>query len=75
MTDLVDEARYLEAHGSASVVGVHEWVDEVVHGAEPAARRLEALVAVPAVDEDGGVVVPVEQDELLLAQHDEQRVH
>jgi len=50
-------------------------VHEVVHGHEPAARGVVVLVAVPAVDQDGGVVVPVEEDELLFAQDYEQRVH
>ena len=29
---------------------------------------------IPRIDEDGGVVVPVEEDERLFAQHDENRV-
>ncbi len=71
---LRDEAGHLDAHGLARVVRVHHRVHKVVHGHEPAARRRKVLVRVPAVDEHGGVVVPVEEDELLLAQHDEHRV-
>jgi hypothetical protein len=49
---------------------VHGVVDE----REPAARRAEIVTRVPAVDQDRGVVVPVEEDELLLARHNEECV-
>ena len=50
-------------------------MDEVVHGDEPLGGIDEIRVVVPAVDEDGYVMVPVEEDELLLAEDDEIRVH
>ena len=72
--ELRDEERHAQSHRLARIVRVHERVDEVVHGHEPASARRVVLVAVPAVDEHGGVMIPVEKDELLLAQHDEHGV-
>ena len=70
-----DRWRQADAQRLARVVRVHERVNQIVESDEPAARRcLRVLVAVPAVDEHGGVMVPVEEDERLLAQHDEERV-
>lgn len=45
-----------------------------VHDGEPAAARHHLLVGVPGVDESGDVVVPVEEDELLLPENDEHGV-
>ena len=50
-------------------------MDAVVHGDEVEARRRARRVRVPAVEQDGRVVVPVQEDEGLLAQHDKGRVH
>lgn len=49
-------------------------MDEIVHGHEPTTGCCEVFVAVPAVDEHGGVVIPVQEDELLLSQHNEHGV-
>lgn len=64
----------LEAEGAQCVVRVHDWVNGVVHDREPATGGGEVASWEPAVDEHGGVVVPVQEDELLFAQHDEDRV-
>ena len=45
-----------------------------VHDDEPAGGGGVLAEGVPAVDEDGDVVVPVEEDQLLLPQHDEDGV-
>jgi len=65
---------HLEAGRPRCVVGVHERVDQVVHGHEPAAARHHVLVGVPGVQQHRDVVVPVEEDETLLPQDDEEGV-
>lgn len=72
--DDVDPFGDAESHGAECIVGVHEGVHREVHGDEPAAGRCLVLHRVPGVDEHGGVVVPVQEDELLFAQDDEERV-
>lgn len=69
-----DEARRLEAHGAQRIVRVHDRVHAVVHHDEPARRRRVLGVREPRVDQHGDVVVPVQEDQRLLAQHNEQRV-
>lgn len=69
-----DEARRVEAHRSQRVVRVHERVHAVVHGDEPARRRGVLRVAEPGVHEHGDVVVPVQEDQRLFPQHNEERV-
>ena len=46
-------------------------MDGVVHHHEPAARRSVVCVAVPHVDEHAHMMVPMQEDELLLAEDDE----
>ena len=50
-------------------------MDKVVHGDKPLGGVDEVSVVVPAVNEDGHVMIPVEEDELLLAEDDEVSVH
>lgn len=49
-------------------------MDGEVHGDEPEPSSVLELIAVPRVQHDGDVVVPVENDEALLAEHDEGRI-
>ena len=49
-------------------------MNDEVHDDEPAGGGGVLAEGVPAVDEDGDVVVPVEEDQLLLPQHDEDGV-
>jgi len=63
-----------DVHGATGVVRVHHGVHGRVHHEEPAARGGLVLHRVPAVDEHGTMMVPVQEDELLLAQHDEHGV-
>lgn len=67
-------ARELEARRSQGVVGVHDGVDQVVHGHEPAAASHHVFVGVPGVEQHGNVMVPVEEDEFLLPQDNEESV-
>lgn len=67
----IDHLWYAELHGAEGIVGVHECMDGVVHHHEPAARRSVVCVAVPHVDEHAHVMVPMQEDELLLAEDDE----
>ena len=48
---------------------------KIVHRHEPTPGSCQVLVAVPAVDQNGRVVVPVQEDELLFAQHNKQSVN
>jgi hypothetical protein len=49
-------------------------MDHVVHGDEPSSGCDEPREGVPGVKEHGHVVVPVEEDELLLPEDDENGV-
>ena len=70
----VDRLRYAHLYGAEGVVGVHERVHGVVHHHEPATGRRVVGVAVPHVDEHADVMVPVQEDEALLSEDDEDRV-
>lgn len=61
-------------HRPQRVIRVHNRVDAVVHDDEPASASRVLGVAEPAVEEDGDVVVPVEEDEGLLPEDDEDGV-
>ncbi len=65
----VNPLGYAELHGAECVVRVHERVDGVVDGAEPARRAGHVAECEPAVDEHRRVVVPVQEHELLFAEH------
>lgn len=67
-------AGHLESGRFQRVVGVHAGVNQVVHSHEPAAARHHVFVRVPGVEQHGDVVVPVQEDQLLLTQDDEQGV-
>lgn len=69
-----DKAGRIEAHRSQGVVRVHQRVDTVVHHDEPARRGRVFRVAEPGVHQHRDVVVPVQEDQRLLAQHNEDRV-
>lgn len=56
------------------IVGIHEGVNRVVHGHEPASACHLVPVGEPGVEQNGDVVVPVEEDEALLPQDNEDRV-
>jgi hypothetical protein len=69
-----DETGRAEFQRTQSVVGVHQRVHTVVHDHEPAGGGGVFGVGEPGVHEDGDVMVPVEEDQRLLAQHDEDGV-
>lgn len=68
-----DEHRQWAGHPQAScprrIVAVHEGVHSVVHSHEPATACHHVLVGVPRVEQHRDVVVPVQEEQLLLAQH------
>mmetsp|Transcript_11181 Transcript_11181/g.20250 ORF Transcript_11181/g.20250 Transcript_11181/m.20250 type:complete len:275 (-) Transcript_11181:80-904(-) len=64
----------LHADGHQKVVAVHDGVDGVVHADEEEAGGGLEGVGVPAEEEDGHVVVPVEEDQGPLPGDDEVRV-
>lgn len=64
----------LETSCTQCVVRVHDSMDQVVHGHEPPAASHHVLVGVPGVEQHSNVVVPVEKDELLFPQDNEQSV-
>ena len=49
-------------------------MDDEVHDHEPPGGRGVLAEGVPAVDEDCDVVVPVQEDQLLFPQHNEDGV-
>lgn len=60
-----------------AVVGVHERVNEQVHDCEGPASAVEIvrnLIRIPAVQRSHHVVVIVQEDQRLLAQHNEERI-
>ena len=63
------------AHGLEEVVEVHHRVHGVVHGHKVQARGGLGDIGVPAVQQHGHVVVPVQEDQRLLAKNDKQGVH
>ena len=63
-----------EGLGHEEVVGVHEGMHKVVHKGEVAAEADLEGPGVPAVDHGDDVVVPVQEDDGPLAQHEEERV-
>lgn len=69
-----DETGRIEAHGAQCVVRVHQGVHAVVHDDEPPRGGSVFRVAEPGVHEHGDVVVPVQEDERLFPQHNEDRV-
>lgn len=66
-----DPAWHAEFQGLEGVVAVHDTVHQVVHADEPAGSGDVVGVGVPGVQENGHVMVPVEEDEGLFPQHDE----
>ena len=54
-----DEFRWKEAHGTESVVRIHQRMNAVVHHDEPARRRGVLLVSVPCVQQHCDVMVPM----------------
>lgn len=70
----VDPFGNLETERAEAVIRVHDGMYCVVHEDEPAARGGKVFARKPAVDEHGGVVVPVQEDELLFPQNYEQSV-
>lgn len=69
-----DGTRWLKAHCTKRIIRVHYWVYEIVHDNEPASGRGIFGVREPSVNQHGDVMVPVQKDERLLPQHNEQRV-
>jgi len=69
-----DEFRNVDAERFQGIVGVHDGVNQVVHADEPAGCGDVVGVRVPGVQEHGHVVVPVQEDERLLPEHDEDGV-
>lgn len=67
-------AGHLEAGRPQRVVGVHDRVHQVVHGHEPAPAGHHVLVGVPGVEQHSDVVVPMQEDQLLFPQDDEQSI-
>lgn len=76
--DTCDELVYptcnIKPHRTRRIVCVHKRMNSVVHHHEPAAGTSVVCVAVPHVNHDADVMVPVQEDQRLFAQHDENRV-
>lgn len=66
-----DGRRRPVAHRAHRVIRVHHRVHRVVHHDEPPRGRRELVVREPRVQQHGDVMVPVQEDQWLFAQHDE----
>lgn len=61
-----DKPRNGHPESLEGIVGVHEGMDDVVHDHKPATGSSMVSVAVPDIDHDTDVMVPVEENERLL---------
>jgi len=64
----------LEVQRGEAVVAVHDGMNSVVHCHKVDATARTGGVGVPAEQQHGGVVVPVQEHQRLLAKNDEDRV-
>lgn len=69
-----DEAGRVELERAQRVVRVHQRVHAVIHDDEPARRGGVLGVGEPRIHQHSDVVVPVQEDQRLLTQNDEDRV-
>jgi hypothetical protein len=60
-----------ETCGPQGIVRVHDGVHAIVHSHEPTPPCHHVFVGVPRIQEHSDVVVPVQEDQLLLPQNDE----
>ena len=58
----VDPTRYIEPQCTCCIVGVHKWMDWVVHHHKPTTGTCMIGVAIPDVDHDSDVVIPMQED-------------
>lgn len=63
-----------EARSPQGIVRVHDGMHAVVHSHEPTTPGHHVFIGVPRVQEHSDVVVPVQEDQLLLPQNDEYRI-
>lgn len=69
-----NRTRRLEVQGTQSIVRVHHRVDAVVHHDEPTGRGGVFGVREPRVHQHSDVVVPVQEDQWLFSEHDENSI-
>jgi hypothetical protein len=65
----------LPAHGCEKVVSVHAGVYRVVHSDKENTRRWFGRVRMPAVEENGNVMIPVQKDEGFLMNDNEKGIN
>ena len=65
----------LKAIDGKSIVGVHKGVNKVVHSSKPKTTAGLVVKRVPAEEKDSDVMEPVEEDDFLLANNEENGVH
>ena len=70
----VDPFGNLESQSATPVVGVHYSMHREIHEHEPEARRRPVKTREIHVNEHGRMVIPMQEDKLLLSGHYEQRV-
>lgn len=63
-----------DSHSSQSIVAVHEGMDCIVHHHEPSASCGMVGVAVPDVNQDGDMVVPMQEYQLLLSEYNKHSI-
>lgn len=69
-----DPCGHVKAKSSAGIVAVHDRVNAEVNNGKIATGGADVMSGIPAVDENSGVVIPMQKDELLFAYNDPERV-
>jgi hypothetical protein len=65
----------LQAHGCEKVVSVHAGMYRVVHSNKENTRGRLGCIRMPAVEENGNVVIPVQKDEGFLVNDNEKGIN
>lgn len=63
-----------QTDGHEEVIKVHNSVNSIVHNAVPRARGSVAGIGCPAKEQDGNMVVPVEKNEFLFVNNNEEGI-
>ena len=69
-----DESWHPDAHSSKCIITVHNRVNSVIHNHEPSTRGGVLSETVPYIHHNSDVMIPVQEDQLLLTKNNEQSV-
>ena len=65
----------LETVDSKSIIGVHKSMNKVIHSGEPDTTSGLVMERVPAEEENGDMVEPMEEDNFFFAKDEEDSIH